>query len=238
MNNSASYSSRFTSPEEQRLYDHLLYQVDQEAPEQLVERFRTLFIEGVGYPERDITLTLDAIVSSKCVEEYFCYVLNRCCHILINRWQTSRQMQATIPELVSLFEAGPCNQVSEFSRTRTTRRLRELVAQFKETEQFVTLKRLSRVVSEKPEFSSQSGTRPLGTLIKRYPYLYEHCLVSEDSTREHQHHVRSLQLQAQQRFEIDLSHYVTYRVRRSRLRRQGEAKTAHRILRPVQTQLC
>ncbi|NEQ31169.1 MAG: hypothetical protein F6K04_09205, partial [Leptolyngbya sp. SIO4C5] len=194
MNSSVSYSNRFTSPEEQRLYDHLLHQVESNSPEQLVERFRLLFIEAAGYPERDILLTLDTLVSSKRVEEYFRYILNRCCHILINRWQTSRHMQAAIPELVALFETGPTRSVSEISRARTARCLRELVSQFKETEQFITLKRLSRVVSEKPEFTHQAGSRPLGTLIKRYPYLYGHCLVSEDSTSEHQRNVRSLQL--------------------------------------------
>ncbi|WP_346292578.1 hypothetical protein [Sphaerothrix gracilis] len=234
MNSSVSYSNRFTSPEEQRLYDHLLHQVESNSPEQLVERFRLLFIEAAGYPERDILLTLDTLVSSKRVEEYFRYILNRCCHILINRWQTSRHMQAAIPELVALFETGPTRSVSEISRARTARCLRELVSQFKETEQFITLKRLSRVVSEKPEFTHQAGSRPLGTLIKRYPYLYGHCLVSEDSTSEHQRNVRSLQLKAQQRFEVDLSHYVTYRVRRSRLRRQGKATAAEQTLRPIE----
>ncbi|MFE4108104.1 hypothetical protein [Almyronema epifaneia] len=233
MSNSTSYSNRFTSPEEQRLYDHLLHQVELEAPDKLVERFRLLFIEGVGYPDRDVLLTLDNIVCSKRVDDYFRYILNRCCHILINRWQTSRHMQTAIPQLVDLFETGPSKQISELSRARAARCLRELVGQFKETEQFVTLKRLSRVVSERPEFHPQAGSRPLGTLIKRYPYLYGHCLVSEDSTCEHQRTVRNLQFQAQQRFEVDLSQYVTYRVRRSRLRRQGEAETAHRLLRPV-----
>ncbi|NEQ30927.1 MAG: hypothetical protein F6K04_07980, partial [Leptolyngbya sp. SIO4C5] len=35
-------------------------------------------------------------------------------------------------------------------------------------------------------------------------------------------------------FEVDLSHYVTYRVRRSRLRRQGKATAAEQTLRPIE----
>ena len=226
--------NRFISSEEQRLYDHLLECVDVESPDQLLERFRALFIDGSGYPDRDVALALDTLLSSKYIEQYFRYVLNRCCHILINRWQARPQLKAAIPELIDLFEAGSSKRINEISRIRSARRLRGMVAQFLETEQYVTLRRLARVVSERPEGIGYAGSRPLGTLIRRYPYLYEHCLLSEDSTQEHQRNVRRIQGEAQQRFEIDLSQYVNYRVRRARMNRQGASDSAERILRPVE----
>jgi hypothetical protein len=64
----------------------------------------------------------------------------------------------------------------------------------------------------------------LGTLIRRYPYLYEHCLISEDATQEQQNTVRQLQSGMQRKFEIDLSQYITYQVRRS------QAEAANRVL--------
>ena len=225
--------NRFISSEEQALYDHLLKCVEVESPEQLIERFRALFIDGGGYPDREVVVALDTLLSSKYIEQFFRYVLNRCCHILINRWQTRPQLQAAIPELIDLFETSSSKRINEISRIRQARRLRGMVAQFIETEQYVTLRRLARVVSQRPEGSGYAGSRPLGTLIRRYPYLYEHCLLSEDSTQEHQQNVRRIQGEAQQRFEIDLSQYVTYRVRRARMKRQGNSESAERILRPV-----
>ena len=226
--------NRFISSEEQRLYDHLLECVDVESPEQLLDRFRTLFIDGTGYPDREVGLALDKLLSSDYIEQYFRYVLNRCCHILINRWQARPQLQAAIPTLIDLFDAGSSKRIKEFSRIRSARRLRGMVAQFLETEQYVTLRRLARVVSERPEGNGHAGSHPLGTLIGRYPYLYEHCLLSEDSTQEHQQNVRRIKGEAQQRFEIDLSQYVNYRVRRARMNRQGASDSAARILRPLE----
>ncbi|MFS8118395.1 MAG: AAA-like domain-containing protein, partial [Microcoleus sp.] len=43
---------------EQRLYDHILFCVEIESPPQVIERFRKLFIDGMGYPDRSIEATL------------------------------------------------------------------------------------------------------------------------------------------------------------------------------------
>lgn len=228
------YSNRLISAPEQALYDHLLECINTENPEVMLQRFRTLFIEGTGYSDRDMLSNLDQILADKHVDDYFRHILNRSCHILINRWQSSRYDQHSIVDLVNLFESGPKQQVREVSRARSTRRLREVVGQFTETEQYLMLKRLSQVVAEnsvKPKADDQ--LHPLGNLIGRYPYLYEHCLVSEESPKEHQVHIRRIQGEAQHKFELDLSHYVNYRVRRSRLRRKGKLESRVQHLRPA-----
>ena len=230
-----AYHSRSISRQEQALYDHWLQCATQEAPEDLVKRFRALFIDGVGYPDREATRLLDEILDSQEIEHYFRYVLNRCCHILINRWQGRPQLQASIPTLIDSFD-----QVSQgggqagLSRSRRTRKLREMVTQFTETEHYLTLQRLARVIDESSS-DAVAANRPLGTLIRRYPYLYEHCLVTEDSSKEHQQVVRRIQTEAQQKLEVDLSQYVTYRVRRARLKKQGPAAApAIARLRPLE----
>lgn len=228
----ANYN-RHVESEEQQLYDHLLQQVQIELPEQLVQRFRALFIDGVGYPDSTITSALDKITSSKAAEQEFKFVLNRCCHILINRWQTRPQFQAAIPDLIALFDDAPSKPVTEFSRTRSIRRMRELVKIFSESEQYLTLRRLAQVIAQASESTANVGTQPLGTLIRRYPYLYEHCLLSEGSTDEQKQTIQQLQTQIQRQFEIDLSQYVTYQVRRSQLARNASPQVANRILHPV-----
>jgi hypothetical protein len=70
-------------------------------------------------------------------------------------------------------------------------------------------------------------------LIRRYPYLYEHCLISEDATFEQKETVRNFQSQIQRKFEIDLSQYVTYKLRRIQMLKNTSPAEANRILRPV-----
>lgn len=227
-----SHYNRQVDQEEQQLYDHLLQLVQAELPAQLIGRFRALFVDGVGYPDAEVAAALDRIASSKSADQEFQYVLNRCCHILINRWQTRPQLQAAIPELISVFESAPNRQVTEYSRSRSVRRLRELVRKFVESEQYVVLRRLAQVMAQN-ETGTLAGSEPLGSLIRRYPYLYEHCLLSEGSTYEHQQAVKQIQARAQRQYEIDLSHYVTYQVRRSQIANSTSLQAANRVLEPV-----
>ena len=172
---------------------------------------------------------MEKLATSKRAEQDFKFVLNRCCHILINHWQMQPQLQGAISELVALFEKPP-----EPTRipSRSTRRLRHLVELFTETEQYRTLRRLSQVMSGTAQASSNES-REVGTLIQRYPYLYEHYLLSEDSSDEHQQTVRQIQGRVQRRFELDLSQYVTYQVRRAHAVRRQSKEALDKIIQPV-----
>ncbi|MCP2732111.1 hypothetical protein [Limnofasciculus baicalensis] len=217
---------RQTSSEEQQLYDHLLYCVQVESPCQMIERFQKLFLDGSRYEEPKIWMALEKLAVDKRSEQDFKFVLNRCCHILINRWQLQPQLQVAIPELVGIFETLPSPGIV---RSRGARRLRELVELFTETEQYLTLQRLSRVMSDHSDHCG-CGSKPIGNLIQRYPYLYEHCLLSEDSSYEHQQTVRQIQSRIQKRFELDLSQYVTYQVRCAQAIKNGSKEASKKIL--------
>lgn len=219
-----------TSQEEQQLYDHLMYCVQTETPSQTIERFRQLFIEAKGYRDVEIWTSLETIVLSKQAEQNFKLVLNRCCHIPINRWQMTSQHQSAIPELISLFDnTQPPGRV----HSRGARRIRQLVALFKESEQYLTLQRLARVLDRRATNHHNNGSQPVGRLINRYPYLYEHCLLSEDSSFEHQQTVRQIKARIQRRFELDLSRFVTYQVRR--IRRDRERLLSQELRSPYPT---
>jgi hypothetical protein len=220
---------RQTSLEEQQLYDHLLYCVQVELPSELIERFQRLFLDGARYVDPQIWLALEKLAMSKRADQDFKFVLNRCCHILINRWQMQPQLQGAIPQLVALFENPPDPRKVQ---SRGARRLRQLVQLFTETEQYLTLQRLSRVMSETAE-ASGNGSKVIGSLIQRYPYLYEHCLLSEDSSYEHQQTVRQIQARVQRRFELDLSQYVTYQVRRAQAVRTQSIEALDKVIQPV-----
>jgi len=224
------HQSRQIDQAEQQLYDHLLQLVQAELPSQLISRFRTLFIEGTGYADPEIAAALDRIASSKLADHEFRFVLNRCCHILVNRWQTRPQFQSAIPDLINLFDASSVRPVAEYARSRSTRRVRDLVKGFVDSEQYVTLRRLSQVISRSDESNNPAGNQPLGSLIHHFPYLYEHCLLSEGSTYEHQQSIRQLQATAQRQYELDLSKYVTYQVRLSQVARSSSPQVASRVL--------
>ncbi|ELR96927.1 hypothetical protein [Gloeocapsa sp. PCC 73106] len=193
-----------TSHEEQLIYDHLLDCVKHQSPEEVIDGFRHLFIKGKDYYDHQIRVALARLVNSKTGEQNFNYILNRCCHILVNRWQMQPQLQGAIPALAELFEhLAPATG----SYSTTSARLRELVIEFAKTDHCLKLKRLARVISEGKD------TTYVGNLINRYPYLYEHYLLSEDSNFEDQKTVKQIQSRLQERFEIDLSKYVTYKVR-------------------------
>ena len=206
------------SPEEQQLYDYLLYWIELDSPSAMIERFRSLFINGAGingagYPDPQVAQALQKVVSTNVAREDFRYVLNRCCHILINRWRGHAQAEMAIPQLIQLFETSPT--VSKISATYspTVKRLHHLRQQFTETEQYLTLRRLAQVLTQTSE---SIGDHPLGGLICRYPYLYEHCLLNEASTTEQKATIQEIQGARQKQFELNLSQYVTYQVRRSR----------------------
>ncbi len=220
---------RQSSPQEHLLYEHLLYCVKAEPPSRVMERFRRLFVDGIGYREQEIWLAVEHIIFSKQAEQEFLYVINRCCHILINHWQMQPQLCGSIPELVSLLE-NP--HTPALGSSRVAKRLQRLLQIFTQTEEYLTLRRLALVINQGVELSN-NDSKPLGGLIHRYPYLYEHCLLSEDSSYEHQQMIRQIKTDMQHKFECDLSQYVTNQVRQAQLSRQVSTTAASRIIKPT-----
>ncbi len=217
-----------TSLEEQIVYNHLIYWVERESPMQLIERFRTLFIEGIGYSDPSIASTLDRITASKQAEQKFIPMLNRCCYILVNRWRRHSKHKAAIPQLVALFKTlSP-----KVEHTRSSRRLRELVQIFTKSEKYLELERLGEVIQSPPE-NYKGENSQLIKLIGRYPYLYAHRLLSEESSVEHKQTVLKLQAEKQQEFAKNLSQYATYLVRRIQFARQTSSTSTTNIISPL-----
>ncbi|MGB3240908.1 MAG: hypothetical protein WBB29_21660 [Geitlerinemataceae cyanobacterium] len=218
---------------EQELYKHLLRLVKSESPARLIERVRTLFIDGVGYPDREISQLIENITTSQESEQEFNSILNRCLHILINHWQMESKTQTAVPELVTLFEGSSFSNTYRLAQSRNTRRLRSLVQQFSQSEQYTHLQRLVQVVHSKSDNSIDENSRQLGTLISRYPYLYAHSLIGDSSAYEHQQTVLQIQAEKQRQYEVDLSRYVTYKVRQAQLSRQLSTSQCQRVIQPI-----
>ena len=207
---------RSTPAEEQKLYDRLIACAQTEYPAAAMNTFRNLFIEGGRSPDAEIREALENIIKTKDIEKDFPHILNRCCHILINRWQMHPEWQKSIPELVDLL--AEINQPRAVSN-RSARKLRVLTQNFLKTEQYRTLQRLAQVICQHQKEKAEMANS-IGKLINRYPYLYDYCLISDDSNEENRQMVNRLKVQRQRQFEVDLSHYVTYQVRLAWMARQ------------------
>jgi hypothetical protein len=225
-----SHYTRLVGSEEQRIYDHLLNVIQSENPDEILDRVRALLIEGSSYDDREILLSLDRLVLSDSAFQDFQFILNRCVHILTNRWQGRPHCQSAVPQLISILESTPTTPI-DFSRSKANRRLRDLTQQFRDTDQFQSLRRLSCVLEQNS--TTLENQQPLRTLIRRYPYLYPHCLVSDGSTPEDQKSVRSLQEKMQHDYELDLSKFVTYQVRRSATTHQRSDRALYPVVNPT-----
>jgi AAA-like domain len=194
---------------EQILYDHIVSCVEQESPANIIERFRKLFIDGMGYPDREIEATLYNIISVKRSEREFKYIIHRCCYIPINRWQLHSQHKFSIANLVALFKQTSPRFGMEFY---IVKRLQEQIEFFTKSAEFQTLERLVKAVEKEPQPQKQDIHAPLGELICRYPYLYGHSLLSKESVEEDQRTIKKLEIQRQRQFEKNLSQYLNYLV--------------------------
>jgi hypothetical protein len=202
---------------EQIIYEHFLYVVKTETPAQVIERFRSLFIEGMNYRDERIGKTIEILAFEKTAEQSFPLIINRCCYILVNYWQMQPSGQIPIAGLVDVLDH--LNDV-RMTYSRMVRRLRQLLQLYLQGDDYPKLKRLNAVLNGNTAAKTTILDRPLGTLITRYPYLYEHSLVSEERTFENVETIKRVQRDLRQQQELDLSHYLTYQVRRSRIKAQ------------------
>lgn len=189
-----------------KLYIHLQQCAETESPQQLIQRFRSLFLGEVEYRDPEIWAALSRIIDADFAQQEFPHILNRCCYILINRWLKRRKRQWAIYELVELFEVLPTG----LPPCWTAQRLRSLIRYFLQSEQYQALRRLARAFKESkhPESSDASS---LDTLIIRYPYLYEHFFLTDNSNDEHRQEIRMMRNRSQLQFEQDLSQCLSDR---------------------------
>ncbi len=195
------------SDDEQILFAHFQWCVDTlESPQELITDFRNLFLGERDHSQNSVWQALGRIVDADKSDQTFPFILNRCCYILINRWRTRSRLYWAIPALIELFEIIPQGLPSSW----TAKRLRSLIQIFRETEQYRALRRIAQIYSETPLIISQPQTQTLERLMVRYPFLYEQCLLTDDSTDDQRQQIRNMRWEAQQKFNQDLSQYLAY----------------------------
>ncbi|MBW4693140.1 MAG: CHAT domain-containing protein [Lyngbya sp. HA4199-MV5] len=193
------------------LYTHLLSLRKLEHPDQLISRFRHLFIEGRDYPDLEISTTLNHIINSHWADSEFNLILHRCCYILMNYWWSYSAHEAGVSELVNLFQASP----SIPTISSTTERLRELIKSFANSDQYLELKHRAALAEEATSIDKENKSQLVRDLIPRYPYLYPYCLANWDSSDLGHQVIGQLKDRKEKQFEQDLHQYMVNRLRLS-----------------------
>ena len=218
---------RFSSQEQEKLlYDSIQEWLQKDSSERVIEKFRYLFIKGNGCDCVQSRSALEAILSSKNIKQEFNFIFNRCCYLIINEWQKSPILREKIPLLINQIGL-PSN--ASLSQSRTTRKLRELIINFQESEEYIKLKRLSILLKQDREHISVYKQQTVGSLIQRYPYLHQQLLLGEERSYKSKKTIKNLQKGIQHRYELDLSRYITYRVRLVEIVRKYKANKQTRI---------
>lgn len=215
----------------EKIYNHLEFCLKQESPEKVVERYYSLFIQATGYENVEIRETLEQIMKADNEEKHFKSFLSHACYIPINYWlKQSSEIQQIIPQFVKIF-----TDVPPFARVQTlaARRIREAVTDFSKSDDFIRLKRLQNLFTTNKEVQGDKS-QPLSTLLGRYPFLYQHCILPPENYTATKQALKQFQQKQQGNFEASLSKYIMNQVRLARLKkRYGSVEEAQNHLTPV-----
>lgn len=212
------------TPQERQILQHLSDCLEDEPPEQILERFRHLFIDAKDYRDVNIQAALSKIALAKQEENKFYDFLNRCCYQTIDVWLPSSKTRPAIAQLVQLFEHLP---VPGFQQARGIRHLRQSVRDFVErSEQYQQLKDLAHRVCLPSE-----GASTVGHLIHRYPFLFKPYLLNESSSSEQSRGLQDWQEKSEHYFELRLARFLNYQLRLAQVARARQlSQGAGRIL--------
>jgi len=175
-------------PSAEVIFRHWHTQAQVESPEEVLDRFQQLFIDGTSYPDAMIRSALTQVLNNPVLVREFNLILNRCCYILINHWKTSRTKVWAVKELVALLGRGAKTP----TRSRSTLQLRKLVSAFLATSDYQRLQDAARdarvpialkLKAEAGFVPEAEAAQPLILTLDRYPFLYRH-LTSVDLKSE------------------------------------------------------
>ncbi len=184
-----------------------------------LELFQNLFIEGSGNPDLLVGVAVEELALSKerSAEREFLKIIDRCCYQLITHWLTTGHTSfvSQLIDIILKVENG-----KEQIYAKLPRRLNYLWKLYAQSEYFQRLRKLQNIVTRR---STDLNANPiLGTLIDRYPFLYESNLLSEDVPKNYLEVVQRIKRRSQRDYEFRFSQYLTYQIRKARLKQHPD----------------
>jgi hypothetical protein len=176
------------------IYEFLLSIVKKWPPEEVLLEFKRLFIFHTDSISTGALQAIYEIVFSNNQEE-FRNTLKRCCYILINNWDATRNYKP-IQELIHVFSDPLFNR---YTASPTLKRLRMWIIDFVNSKDFEELKL----------FASRYEDRARGPWASRYTsYLLVPQYINLKNPIEQREAARALSKQLKDRFKFDLAMYI------------------------------
>ena len=176
------------------IYEFLLSIVKKWPPEEVLLEFKRLFIFHTDSVSTDALHAVYEIVFSNNQEE-FRHTLKRCCYILVNNWDASRNHKP-IQELIQVFSDPLFNR---YTASPTLKRLRTWIIDFVNSKDFEELKL----------FASRYEDQARGPWVSRYTsYLLVPQYINLKNPIEQREAARALSKQLKDRFKFDLAMYI------------------------------
>ncbi len=179
---------------QESIYSFLLEIVRKWPPEEVLLEFKRLFIYHTDSISSGAMQSVYDIVFSN-NEEEFRNTLKRCCYILVNNWDATRNFKP-IGELVAVFSDPSFNR---YTASPTLKRLRLWIQDFVNSKDFEELKL----------FTSRYEDQIRGPWISRYTsYLLVPQYINLKNPIEQREAARALSKQLKDRFKFDLAMYI------------------------------
>lgn len=180
---------------QETIYGFFIEIVKQQPPEKVLAEFKQLFIEeGPIAKQTEAQKALYNIIQVNLSSE-FIHTIKRCCYILVNNWEESRQHEA----IQGLVESFTDPIIEKYSHSPTIKRLRSWLKVFINGKEYQDLKLFCAK-------HGQSGDRDWS---QRYTaYLLVPQYVDFNNSVEQRNAARKRSLELKEQFKFDLAMYT------------------------------
>jgi len=189
------------------IYEFFLNLVKQAPADEVLNEFKCLFIHITEIDDETVSQALHNLTFTR-QEDYFRTTLKRCCYILVNNWEISRNYGA-IHNLVDLFSAP---SIYQDTLSHTVKRVRTWLRNFVQSDDFKQLQLFAAKHQEEPAHWHE-----------RYrAFLLAEQYANTQNPIEQRRAARIAAQKMRERFKFDLAMYVA-RSQSGRLK-QGKLK--------------
>jgi hypothetical protein len=195
--------------------------------DQTLVLFQSLFIEGTGHPDPLVAVALEelALSKDKSAEREFLRIIDQSCYQLITSWLLAGHT-SLVSQLVDIIIKTEKSHEQIYAKL--PRRLNHLWKLYAKSEYFQRLSKLHSIVMRRS--TDPNAQQILGTLIDRYPFLYESNLLAEDVPKDYLELIQKIKRRSQRDYEFRFSQYITYQIRKARLKQHPDP---HKNILPV-----
>jgi hypothetical protein len=176
---------------EETIYNFFLNQITTTSPEVVSVEFKTLFIEFINTDKNNEPWNVLFRIIYAEDEDKFHKILNRCCYILVNNWQSSRH-NAAIQGLIQMFQD---QTIGNYTASMSLHRLRTWLNNFSNSDDYKALELFASRTEDGPWTHRYSS------------YLLTHQSVFGKS-KEQKEAAKALSRQLKERFKFDLAMYT------------------------------